>query len=164
METIDNKQIIPTQSTAQSPQVYVRNNNEVLIKRGKPLSVFGFHMPASREFIAIWTKKLSIAFPNKPSDFWGLVAQKAMREALSEQRLEYIYDELCDGRKVFDISDIFTIDRTLKKWANSLNKFPPYKPFACVKGTYFMTIEEAEQMGVNYELCEMDNSGCLIKK
>lgn len=156
MEMNKSNEIIPSVSTSQSLQPFMRNNNEVLERERRPLSVFGYHTPASREYIAIWTKRMSIAFPSKTPEFWGLVAQRAQRDGLSEQRLNYIYDQLCYGLKVYDISDIFRIDISLKKWSDDLNMLPPYTPFACVGGRYFMTIEEAERMGVNYERWEMD--------
>lgn len=150
------------QSTAQSSQVCLRNNNEVRLQQNRPLSVFGFQTPAAAEGVAIWAKKMSIAFPNKPAEFWGLVSNKARQDGLSQKRLDYIYNELSNGRKVYDISDVFAIDKPLKKWADSLLDFPQHTAFARVtfgKEYYFMTREEAGEMGVAYDLCELDRYG-----
>lgn len=151
----------------QSSQVCLRNNNQVLAKRKAQLSAFGFDTPACTEAVAVWSKKMSLAFPNKPAEFWGLVSNKAKKDGLSERRLEYIYEQLCDGRKVFDISDIFAIDKPLRKWPEHLNDIPQGEEFAVIVidgEKYYMTIEEAERTGMPFRACKYCEDGVLRYK
>lgn len=99
----------------QQPQTSLRTySNNTLEHGNSEVSIFAAQPPATAQQIKGFVEQLSIRYPHLPIPFWTAVADDVARQGFSYERLTYMFNNIINGKKIYDISDVLSIDKKVK--------------------------------------------------